>query len=250
MNVLIVDGEPLVHEHLNRLLGRLDGYRVVETLAGSGEQALERIERLKPDVALIDIGIEAPDALQLAAALCGQDVAPALVFLVGEGSSAERELLREQGMVLLDKRASAQALEQALATAVRPTRSQLAALVRAPQVERSQQRTHVGARTRKGYELVRVEDILYFIADHKYVTLCHAQGEMLLDEPLKSLEAEFGERFVRIHRNALVARDRIERLSRSTQGHFQVYLRGLGEQQALTVSRRHVPGVRRLMEPA
>ena len=69
----------------------------------------------------------------------------------------------------------------------------------------------------------------------------------MLDEPLKALEDEFGDRFVRIHRNALVARDRIERLQRTPLGHFQLYLRGLGG-EALTVSRRHVAGVRKLMQ--
>lgn len=70
---------------------------------------------------------------------------------------------------------------------------------------------------------------------------------MLLDEPLKALEDEFGERFVRVHRNALVYRGRIERLQRTPLGHFQLYLKGL-ENEPLTVSRRHVAGVRKLMQ--
>lgn len=89
--------------------------------------------------------------------------------------------------------------------------------------------------------------MIYFIADHKYVTLRHEGGEVLLDEPLKALEDEFGERFVRIHRNALVARDRIERLQRTPLGHFQLFLKGLNG-DALIVSRRHVAGVRKMMQ--
>ncbi|MCY1343382.1 LytTr DNA-binding domain protein [compost metagenome] len=88
--------------------------------------------------------------------------------------------------------------------------------------------------------------MIFFIADHKYVTLRHEHGEVLLDEPLKALEDEFGDRFVRIHRNALVARERIERLQRTPLGHFQLYLKGMNG-EALTVSRRHVAGVRKLM---
>ena len=89
----------------------------------------------------------------------------------------------------------------------------------------------------------------------EYITLdAYVEGQpreiyiyyKLLDEPLKALEDEFGERFVRIHRNALVARERIERLQRTPLGHFQLYLKGLGP-DALTVSRRHVAGVRKLM---
>ena len=81
----------------------------------------------------------------------------------------------------------------------------------------------------------------------KYVTLRHREGEVLLDEPLKALEDEFGEHFVRIHRNALVARSRIERLQRSAMRHFHLHLKGLPD-ETLTVSRRHVPGLRKLME--
>jgi two-component system response regulator AlgR len=78
------------------------------------------------------------------------------------------------------------------------------------------------------------------------VTLRHVGGEVLLEEPRKALADEFGERFVRIHRNALVARERFERLQRSPLGHFQLYLKVMGE-EALIVSRRHVAGVRKLM---
>ncbi len=139
-----------------------------------------------------------------------------------------------------------QALREALRKADRPNRSQLAALTR-PGHEGGGPRSHISARTRKGIELIPIAQIIYFIADHKYVTLRHETGEVLLDEPLKALEDEFGDRFVRIHRNALVARERIERLQRTPLGHFQLYLRGL-DGDALTVSRRHVAGVRKMMQ--
>ena len=67
-----------------------------------------------------------------------------------------------------------------------------------------------------------------------------------MDESLKSLEDEFGERFVSIHRNALVSRAHIERLQRNDNGHFELHLRDLPE--PLAVSRRHVAGVRKLMD--
>ena len=68
-----------------------------------------------------------------------------------------------------------------------------------------------------------------------------------ISKMVKALEDEFGDRFVRIHRNALVARERIERLQRTPLGHFQLYLKGLNG-DALIVSRRHVAGVRKMMQ--
>ncbi|MGB5829403.1 MAG: LytTR family DNA-binding domain-containing protein, partial [Pseudomonas mandelii] len=138
-------------------------------------------------------------------------------------------------------------LHDALKKAERPNRVQLAALTRPAAESGSGPRSHISARTRKGIELIPLGQVVYFIADHKYVTLRHEGGEVLLDEPLKALEDEFGDRFVRIHRNALVARERIERLQRTPLGHFQLFLKGLNG-DALIVSRRHVAGVRKMMQ--
>jgi two-component system response regulator AlgR len=138
-------------------------------------------------------------------------------------------------------------LLEALKKAEKPNRVQLAALTRPAAEAGTGPRSHISARTRKGIELIPLDQVIYFIADHKYVTLRHEGGEVLLDEPLKALEDEFGDRFVRIHRNALVARERIERLQRTPLGHFQLYLKGLNG-DALIVSRRHVAGVRKMMQ--
>jgi len=244
MNVLIVDDEPLARERLARMVGQLDGYRVLEPLAGNGEEALALIDSLKPDIVLLDIRMPGLDGLQVAARLCEREAPPAVIFCTAHDEFA-LEAFQVSAVGYLVKPVRPEALEVALKQAERPNRVQLAALTRPPEAGAAP-RSHIGARTRKGIDLIPLEQVIYFIADHKYVTLRHEHGEVLLDEPLKALEDEFGERFVRIHRNALVARSRIERLQRTPLGHFQLYLKGLGD-EALTVSRRHVAGVRKLM---
>ncbi|SDT05324.1 LytR/AlgR family response regulator transcription factor [Pseudomonas oryzae] len=244
MNVLIVDDEPLARERLARMVGQLDGYRVLEPQAGNGEEALALIDSLKPDIVLLDIRMPGLDGLQVAAKLCERDTPPAVIFCTAHDEFA-LDAFQVSAVGYLVKPVRPEALAEALKKAERPNRVQLAALGR-PAAEHTAPRSHIGARTRKGIDLIPLEQVIYFIADHKYVTLRHEHGEVLLDEPLKALEDEFGERFVRIHRNALVARARIERLQRTPLGHFQLYLRGLGD-EALTVSRRHVAGVRKLM---
>jgi two-component system response regulator AlgR len=62
---------------------------------------------------------------------------------------------------------------------------------------------------------------------------------------LKSLETEFGGRFLRIHRNALVAVAHVAGLRKTSAGHFQVLLHGSAA--PLEVSRRHLAGVRRFI---
>jgi two-component system response regulator AlgR len=173
--------------------------------------------------------------------------APAVIFCTAHGEYA-LEAFAVSAVGYLLKPVRSESLADALAKAQKLNRVQLCSLGRAgPQDEDAPARSHISARTRKGVELIPIDDVLYFIADHKYVTLRHTEGEVLLDEPLKSLEDEFGDYFVRIHRNALVARHRIERLQRSSAGHFHLHLKGLPDEN-LTVSRRHVPGLRKLMD--
>jgi two-component system response regulator AlgR len=245
MNVLIVDDEPLARERLSRLLGELEGYQVLEPNASTGEEALQLIDSLKPDVVLLNIRMTGLDGLQVAAKLCEREAPPMVIFCTGP-DDFDLEALQANAVGYLVKPVRAEQLIEALKKAERPNRVQLAALTRPTLESGGGPRSHISARTRKGIELIPLDQVIFFIADHKYVTLRHAGGEVLLDEPLKALEDEFGERFVRIHRNSLVARDRIERLQRTPLGHFQLFLKGL-DGDALIVSRRHVAGVRKLM---
>ena len=88
--------------------------------------------------------------------------------------------------------------------------------------------------------LVPVEEVIYLKAELKYITIRTADREYLLEESLTKLEEEFGSRFVRVHRNCLVARDAIRGFERhvSAEGdaHWEVLLRDVPE--ALPVSRR------------
>ncbi|MEH6563760.1 MAG: LytTR family DNA-binding domain-containing protein [Halopseudomonas sp.] len=247
MKVLIADDEPLARERLARLVAELPGYKVLPEMASNGHEALRLVEEQRPDILLLDIRMPGLDGLQTAAKLCEDSESPAVVFCTAHGEYA-LDAFAVSAVGYLLKPVRSEDLAQALAKAQRPNRMQLASLGRSGnQAENGQARSHISARTRKGIELIPIEDVLYFIADHKYVTLRHVQGEVLLDEPLKSLEEEFGDQFVRIHRNALVARSRIECLQRTSMGHFELCLKDLNE-ETLTVSRRHVPGVRRLMD--
>ena len=135
------------------------------------------------------------------------------------------------------------ALVQALQRASRLNRAQLSWLNH--QQPEQEQSGHIAARTVRGLELIPLHEVLYFMADNKYVTVHHRHGEVLIDDSLKTLEQSHAQHFVRIHRNALVRRDAIESLSRDEQGHSFIHLRELPS--ALPVSRRHVPTLKRMM---
>ena len=240
MNVLIVADAIEARERLLRLVGQLDGCRVLDPVAG-GEGALAALDSQPVDVLLLGLA-----DLPLAARLTEREQTPALLLYLPEAGALAAETLAEADIAHVCLDDDAATLAVALARAQRPTRNQLLTLTRPPRPGQPP-RSHIGARTRRGVDLIPIDEVCYFVADHKYVTLRHTHGEVLLDETLKALEEEFGARFVRIDRNALVARARIERLQRTPLGHFQLHLAGLGE-ETLTVSRRHVSGLRKLMQ--
>lgn len=243
MRVLIADDEPLARERLTRLLKQIDNCTVLQPCAENGQQALQLVESLKPDVLLLDIAMPGLDGLQVAAQLCEKSAAPAIIFCTAHDEHA-LQAFAVSAIDYLVKPIRAEQLASALEKAQRLNPVQLAALSRAPQAMNTP-RSHLSARTHKGIELIPLEQVIHFVADNKYVTLRHTQGETLLDESLKSLEDEFGERFLRIHRNALVSRKHIERLQRHPNGHYELHLRDAPA--PLTVSRRHIALVRKLM---
>ena len=98
-------------------------------------------------------------------------------------------------------------------------------------------------------KLIPVPDIYYFRADQKYVAVHHEQGHDLINESLKALEQEFAEDFVRIHRGAVVAINKIRRLEKTAQGSHRVILQGnFHEADELIVSRRHMADLRRRLK--
>jgi two-component system response regulator AlgR len=98
-------------------------------------------------------------------------------------------------------------------------------------------------------ERVPLAEVLYFKAELKYITVRTARRSYILDGSLNELETRYAARFMRIHRNALIARQAV----RALEKHFDpeegegwaVRLSGIDE--LLSVSRRQVSAVREAM---
>ena len=240
MKVLIVDDEQLARDRLARMLGEIEGVTVVGQ-AANGMQAVERCDALTPDIVLLDIRMPGMDGLEAARHMAGMEEPPAVVFCTAYEEHAI-DAFNVQAVGYLLKPVRRDDLVRVIASATRPNRAQLAAL----SVEEGSKRTHISARTRRGLELVPIDDVCFFQADQKYVTVRHPGGELLIDDTLKELEDEFGERFIRVHRNALVSAKHIIGLDRNEEGQYQIRLRGVPE--GIDISRRHVADVRRLIK--
>jgi len=241
MDVLVVDDEPLARERLVRMVEKLEGYKVVAQ-AENVERAMTAIAEQDPDVVLLDVRMPEEDGLSAARRITSMDDPPAVIFCTAYDDYAV-DAFATAAVGYLLKPVKQEDLQAALDKAQKLNKVQLAALSerQAP----PNQRNHISAKTRRGVELIPLEDVRFFIADHKYVTVYHIDGETLIDDTLKELEQEFTNHFVRIHRNALVSVRAIEGMERNAQGQYRVRLKDIEEKPV--VSRRHVSRLRELL---
>lgn len=244
MKVLVVDDEKLARERLVRMVETLDDYAVAG-VADSGEEAVRQAIKLEPDIVLLDIRMPGMDGMEAGKQLATLASPPAVIFCTAFGEHAI-EAFDVNAVGYLMKPVRRETLGDALAKARQVNKVQIGTILGDEVSPQARSRTHISAKTRRGIELIPLSEVKFFQADHKYVTVRHEGGEVLIDDTLRDLECEFGDRVVRIHRNALVMMDHLEGLERDPSGHYQVKMRGIEEK--LDVSRRHVSGLRRLVQ--
>lgn len=239
--VLIVDDEAPARARLRHLLADIAGefpHRVVGE-AADGLVALELLAHTQADIVLTDIRMPRMDGVELAQQLAGLPQPPALVFVTAYDEFALKAFELAAVDYLL-KPVKAARLLDALRKARRVAQADFSAIASAA-------RTRLRVVERGSVILVPVAEVLFLRAEQKYVTAHTAEREYLLEESLAHLEAEFAPRFLRIHRNCLVAADAVVGVVRAAeeQGeepHWALRLAGVAE--PLPVSRRQWPLVK------
>jgi two-component system response regulator AlgR len=246
VKVLIVDDEKPARDRLRQLIADFGSHEVVAE-AANGEQALSMAVTHDPDVVLLDIRMPGVDGIETAHHLNAMASPPAVVFTTAYDEYAiDAFEARAIGYVL--KPVRRERLEKALEHAARITGQMLKQLTSESNLQ--SRRQHVCTRVQGELRLIPIESVSYFHADQKYVTVHHGDGQDLIDDSLKSLEDEFTDEFVRIHRGVLVAVDQIDRLQKSDDGKIRVVLRqeSLADSDELIISRRHLTNVRKRLK--
>jgi two-component system response regulator AlgR len=239
LKVLLVDDEPLARLRLRTLLGdcSLPGASV-EAEAANAAQALEQLQRQAFDLVLLDIHMPGADGLSLAHWLRSMPVAPAVVFVTAHAEHAVQAFELE-AVDYLTKPVRLERLQAALQKVARRLQSAHPAGADPPEevlIIQDRGRT----------ERVPLSQVVYLKAELKYITVRTTSKSFILEGSLSELEEKFKPLFMRIHRNALIAR----RAVRSLEKHYDaeegdgwaVRLDGITE--LLSVSRRQLAAVR------
>ena len=248
LHVMIVDDEAPARARLRDLLADIDDEvpnRVVAE-AANGIAAIEALEMLadkQVDVVLADIRMPKMGGVELARHLAQLHVQPAVIFVTAYDSYAV-EAFELSAVDYLVKQVRAVRLAAALKKLLKAPTSAASTemLAQLPQ----EGRTHLSCHERGKLLLIPIAEVLYLKADFKYVTARTVAREFLLDESLTHLEEEFPERFIRLHRSVLVAKDAIvgfeKNLAEDADTQWQALLRGVPDK--LPVSRRQWPLVK------
>jgi two-component system response regulator AlgR len=238
MKLLVVDDEPLAQQRLKQLLSEIDFVDGI-TLANNGMQAVAICQNEKPDVVLMDIRMPGMDGLEAAQHISQLQDPPAIIFTTAYDEYA-LDAFNVSAVDYLLKPVRESHLKDALEKARCLNQAQISAVK-----SQHEGRTNITAKISGNIKLIPVKDIIYFQAELKYVTVKYLNGETIIEDTLKELQSEFSTSFVRIHRNAIVAKKFIQGVHRDNQGHSYVVL-GDNEKQ-LEISRRHLSDVKKLI---
>ena len=249
LRVVLADDEPLVRERLRTLLGeRADCTLVAE--CADGAEALAVIGAERPDLVLLDVQMPELDGFEVLDALA-DDVRPATVFVTAYDEYAVRAFEVNAVDYLLKPVEPARfaaaidrVAERAGGRAVPGPEPDLRALL---DELRARRRYAERLLVRNGHEItfVPVSDVDWIDAADNYVRLHVQQRTLLLRETMKSIEARLDpERFVRVHRSAIVHIDRVARLEPYFHGEYVLTLR---DGTRLTTSRSYTPRLKALL---
>lgn len=277
LTVLIVDDEALARARMVTLLADLApqcATRVVGE-AAEGYAALKLIEELHPDVVLLDVQMPGMNGVEVARHAAHIEGTRAQVVFATAFNDFAIKAFEVQALDYLLKPVRAARLLEALnrvrervsragdspdhagvsSNAIGP--SDVAAPLAQAAAAAGLGRRHISVTERGKLLLVPVQDVVYFKAELKYTTIRTSEREYIVEEALTALETEFADRFIRIHRNALVSREAISGCERvraradaeegeGAEPSWQLLLRDVEE--TLPVSRRQWPAVRALIK--
>ncbi|HEV2080555.1 MAG TPA: LytTR family DNA-binding domain-containing protein [Allosphingosinicella sp.] len=229
LTVLVVDDEPLAVERMQLLLARCPNV----TLAGTGsdgEAAIRLVVALSPDVVLLDISMPGMDGIDVARALAALPNSPVVVFVTAFDSFAVAAF-EVEAVDYLMKPADPERLARALDRARAHLEARRGEAAPVPEAA-PQYLEEFWASDQTGLVRISVQDIDKVTAERDYMRLHVGKRSWLVHHSMAKLEEGLDpDRFVRLHRSAIVRRDFITGLRRDESGSWYARLADQGEQK-------------------
>lgn len=241
LRVLIVDDEAPARNRIRDLLSDCALKMPIEIAgeAENGKRALAMLPGCEADVVLLDVRMPDMDGLEVAQHIQKLDEPPTVIFTTAYDGYALKAF-EVHAVDYLLKPIRLGRLFDALSRARTITPLRLDAL----RELKPEARTHLSANERGRIHLIPVADIAFLKADLKYVTIRTTEREYLIEESLAKLEQEFLGRFVRVHRNCLVAKEAIRGFERATgddgEGNWLVVMKNIAEKLAVSRRQQHI----------
>ncbi len=241
LTVFIVDDEAPARNRLKELLGDCIAQIPLELIgeASSGTDALEQLSEQHADVVLVDIRMPQMDGIELAQHLNKLEKPPVIIFTTAYDNYAI-QAFEQHAIDYLLKPIRLGRLFDAL------TRARAAVPVKSEVLQEllPEARKNLSIQERGKILLIPIEKVLFLRAELKYITVRTVEREYLVEESLGALEKEFAARFVRIHRNCLVAKEEIESFEKvgeeGADTHWAVLLKGLEERLPISRRQQHI----------
>jgi two-component system, LytTR family, response regulator AlgR len=228
LRVFLVDDEKPAIRRLERLLEGLEQCEVAGWTT-QPSRVVDECRRLKPDVVLLDVEMPGTNGVSVARALARLDRPPSIIFVTAYEQYAV-DAFDLAAVDYLVKPVRGQRLAQALGRVVASGKSAPPALV-----------ARLGDRVMS----IPIRDVRVLLAEDKYTSVHYLDGVALVDDSLVSLEQRYPGRFLRVHRNALIAKNFLRAMMRDSQGNDRVEIDGTDCRPE--VSRRNLPAVRKAL---
>lgn len=238
LTVFIVDDETPARNRLKEKLADCAAQFPLQLVgeAANGQEALDKLAETPAEVVLMDIRMPQMDGIELAGHLNKLAQPPLIIFTTAYDAYAI-QAFEQRAIDYLLKPIRLGRLFDALSRVrdLVPIRTEVLREL-TPEA-----RSNLSAHERGKVLLIPIDQVLYLRAELKYVTVRTAEREYLIEESLTALEKEYATRFVRIHRNCLVARDAIMGFEKGgDEGESGWLMNVKGLEEKLPISRRQM----------